>query len=76
MRIGPNEVVFGDADTYRKLSGVRSTFAKGPWYEPARVFPEQDSLFSMTDDNLRKELKAKVAPGVCYASNPPTIWAF
>lgn len=64
MRAGPNEVLFGDADTYRRLSGVRSTFTKGPWYAPAKIVPDQDSLFSMRDDALRKELKAKLTPGV------------
>ena len=62
--MGPNEVMFGDADTYRKINGVRSDFFKGPWYEPSRVLPDQDSLFSMRDDDLRKELRAKLTPGV------------
>ncbi len=68
MRVGPREVLFGDAETYRLLSGVRSDFTKGPWYELARILPDQDSLFSMRDDGLRKELKAKLAPGVRSAT--------
>ncbi|EON98252.1 putative cytochrome p450 protein [Phaeoacremonium minimum UCRPA7] len=64
IRVGPNEVMFGDADTYRRINGVRSEFIKGPWYEPSRILPDQDSLFSMRDDDLRKDLKAKLAPGV------------
>ncbi|KAH8895795.1 cytochrome P450 [Thozetella sp. PMI_491] len=63
VRVGPNEILFGDAETYRKLSSVRSTFTKSPWYEPSRIVPDQDSLFSMRPDAPRKELKAKLAPG-------------
>ncbi|KAJ0383676.1 hypothetical protein COL922a_010000 [Colletotrichum nupharicola] len=61
VRVGPNEVLFGDADTYRKISAVRSDFTKGPWYELAKVVPDQHSLFSMRDDEQRKELRAKLS---------------
>ncbi|KAM0286256.1 hypothetical protein ACHAQH_000984 [Verticillium albo-atrum] len=63
VRVGPNEVMFADAETYRTVNGVRSEFTKGPWYEPSRVLPDQDSLFSMRDDKLRKDLKGRMAPG-------------
>lgn len=55
--------MFADAETYRSVNGVRSDFIKGPWYEPSRVLPDQDSLFSMRDERLRKDLKARLAPG-------------
>ena len=55
--------MFADAETYRNVNGVRSDFIKGPWYEPSRVLPEQDSLFSMRDEGLRKDLKSRLAPG-------------
>ena len=55
--------MFGDAETYRSVNGVRSDFTKGPWYEPSRVLRDQDSLFSMRDEKLRKDLKAQLAPG-------------
>ncbi|TDZ27753.1 Cytochrome P450 monooxygenase lolP1 [Colletotrichum spinosum] len=63
VRVGPNEVLFGDADTYRRISAVRSDFTKGPWYQLAKVVPDQHSLFSMRDDEQRRELKAKLSPG-------------
>ncbi|KAK3934715.1 cytochrome P450, partial [Diplogelasinospora grovesii] len=63
VRIGPNLVMFGDADTYRRLSSVRSEFTKGPWYKPSRLLPDQDSLFSMRDEEKRRELRAKLTPG-------------
>ncbi|KAL0941418.1 cytochrome p450 [Colletotrichum truncatum] len=63
VRVGPNEVLFGDADTYRKISAVRSDFTKGPWYELSKIVPDQHSLFSMRDDEERKELRAKLTPG-------------
>ncbi|KAF5526042.1 Cytochrome P450 monooxygenase lolP1 [Colletotrichum aenigma] len=69
VRVGPNEVLFGDADTYRKISAVRSDFTKGPWYELAKVVPDQHSLFSMTDDEQRKELGAKLSEGYAGRDN-------
>lgn len=55
--------MFADAETYRAVNGVRSEFTKGPWYEPSRIMPDQDSLFSMRDDKLRKDLRARMTPG-------------
>ncbi|KAK2777617.1 cytochrome p450 [Colletotrichum kahawae] len=69
VRVGPNEVLFGDADTYRKISAVRSDFTKGPWYELAKVVPDQHSLFSMRDDEQRKDLKAKLSEGYAGRDN-------
>ncbi|KAI8315315.1 Cytochrome P450 monooxygenase lolP1 [Colletotrichum sp. SAR11_59] len=69
VRVGPNEVLFGDADTYRKISAVRSDFTKGPWYELAKVVPDQHSLFSMRDDEQRKELRAKLSEGYAGRDN-------
>ncbi|KAK2052135.1 cytochrome P450 [Colletotrichum caudatum] len=69
VRVGPNEVLFGDADTYRTISAVRSDFVKGPWYALSKVVPDQDSLFSLRDDQERKELKAKLSPGYSGREN-------
>ncbi|KAJ5000721.1 Cytochrome P450 monooxygenase lolP1 [Colletotrichum sp. SAR 10_66] len=69
VRVGPNEVLFGDADTYRRISAVRSDFTKGPWYELAKVVPDQHSLFSMRDDEQRKELRAKLSEGYAGRDN-------
>ncbi|GKT56610.1 cytochrome P450 [Colletotrichum tofieldiae] len=69
VRVGPNEVLFGDADSYRFISAVRSNFTKGPWYALSKVVPDQDSLFSLRDDEKRKELKAKLSPGYAGREN-------
>ncbi|KXH36485.1 cytochrome P450 [Colletotrichum simmondsii] len=69
VRVGLNEVLFGDPDTYRKISAVRSDFTKGPWYALAKVVPDQDSLFSMRDDDLRKEYRTKLSPGYAGREN-------
>ncbi|KAK1706239.1 cytochrome P450 [Colletotrichum lupini] len=69
VRVGPNEVLLGDPDTYRKMSAVRSDFTKGPWYALAKVVPDQDSLFSMRDDDLRKEYRTKLSPGYAGREN-------
>ncbi|KAK2000903.1 cytochrome P450 [Colletotrichum falcatum] len=69
VRVGPNEVLFGDANSYRIISAVRSDFVKGPWYALSKVVPDQDSLFSLRDDQERKELKAKLIPGYAGREN-------
>ncbi|KAK1977679.1 cytochrome P450 [Colletotrichum cereale] len=69
VRVGPNEVLFGDADSYRIISAVRSDFVKGPWYALSKVVPDQHSLFSLRDDQERKELKAKLSPGYAGREN-------
>ncbi|OHW89593.1 cytochrome p450 [Colletotrichum incanum] len=69
VRVGPNEVLFADADSYRIISAVRSDFTKGPWYALSKVVPDQDSLFSLRDDEKRKELKAKLSPGYAGREN-------
>ncbi|KAM7207210.1 Cytochrome P450 [Naviculisporaceae sp. PSN 640] len=63
MRIGPGTVMFGDPETHRMMSGVRSEFTKGPWYEASRMVPDQDSVFTSLDETWRKATKAKMAPG-------------
>lgn len=65
MRIGPGTVMFGDPETHRMMSGVRSEFTKSPWYEASRMVPDQDSVFTSLDESWRKATKAKMAPGVC-----------
>jgi len=65
-RVGPNEVLIGDAEEYRRICAVRSQFQKGPWYDAARVVPDQDSIFSMRDEKDRAELKSKLSAGVSF----------
>ena len=69
VRVGPNLVMFGDPDTYRHISGVRSSFFKGPFYQTAKVLPDTDSLFSMVDEEGRKELRAQLTPGVSHPTH-------
>ncbi|GKT44664.1 cytochrome P450 monooxygenase lolP1 [Colletotrichum spaethianum] len=64
IRVGPNEVLFGDADSYRIIYAVRSDFTKGPWYALSKFVPDQHSLFSLRDDAKRKDLKAKLSPAI------------
>ena len=70
VRVGPNELMFSDAETFRKLSAIRSKYIKGPFYELARAVPGEDHLFSMRDEEKRRLLKTKMAPGVRVVSNP------
>jgi hypothetical protein len=56
--------MFSDPDTFRKISAVRSPYTKGEFYTFARLVPDEDNLFSMRDEEKRRELKAKMASAV------------
>ncbi|TVY80948.1 Cytochrome P450 monooxygenase [Lachnellula suecica] len=62
-RIGPNELMCSDADTMRRIAGVRSKYTRGGFYEAMKFNPVQDNLLSTRDENVHFELKAKTAAG-------------
>lgn len=63
IRTGPNEVLYGDIDTFRMVMSTRSSFLKPKWYESTR-FTETHNLVSMSDEEQHRARKAKLAPGV------------
>lgn len=67
IRIGPNELLSVDPDIIRRMSGVRSGYTKGSFYDTARFVPEVDNIVSIRDEEKHKVLRAKLAPAVSYA---------
>lgn len=62
FRLGPNIIMFGDADIVRKLGAARSPFTKGPFYELSR-FSDEDNVFSACDESRHRDLKTKLSLG-------------
>ncbi|PHH62642.1 hypothetical protein CDD82_1985 [Ophiocordyceps australis] len=63
VRTGPNMLMVSDADVLRHMSAARSEYTRGPYYKAVRINPDQDNIFSMTDDIIHKELKSKMGLG-------------
>ena len=55
--------MFSDADTHRRVSGIRSQYARGPFFEVMRAQPGKDHVFSTRDEQKHKELKANMDEG-------------
>ncbi|KAJ5016270.1 Cytochrome P450 monooxygenase lolP1 [Colletotrichum sp. SAR 10_99] len=69
VRIGPNTVMFSDPDTLKRIAAARSRYTKGEWYAVGRTTPGEDHLFSMRDEEKRKNLKSKMGPGYSGLEN-------
>ncbi|KAI8316276.1 hypothetical protein K4K59_000174 [Colletotrichum sp. SAR11_240] len=69
VRIGPNTVMFSDPDTLKRIAAARSKYTKGEWYAVGRTTPGEDHLFSMRDEEKRKNLKSKMGPGYSGLEN-------
>ncbi|KAJ8128706.1 hypothetical protein O1611_g4928 [Lasiodiplodia mahajangana] len=59
-RIGPNELLSTDPDVLRMMSGVRSSYTKGVFYETGRITPNQDNVVSLRNDDEHRALRAKM----------------
>jgi hypothetical protein len=68
VQIAPGEVMFTDADAFRRVGSARGGYRKSEWYECFRFTPGQDHLISMRDDETRRVRKAKLATGVSETS--------
>ncbi|KAF6810739.1 cytochrome p450 [Colletotrichum plurivorum] len=69
VRIGPNTVMFSDPETLKQIAAVRSAYTKGDWYAVGRTTPGEDHLFSLRDEEKRKQLKSKMGPGYSGLEN-------
>lgn len=70
VRLSPTEVIFSDANTLRRVSGIRSQYTRGPFYEVMRAQPNKDHVSSTRDEQRHKELKSKMGPGVGFLQMP------
>ncbi|TVY82905.1 Pisatin demethylase [Lachnellula suecica] len=68
-RIGPNEISCNDVDVLRKITGARSLYQRGPFYDSLKLSPDRDNLLSTRDNDLHRSLKVKLAPGYSGKEN-------
>ena len=62
-RIGPKELITDDAETLRRINGVRSPFVRSDWYEATAFSHEINHASCETDDDLHAERRTKLIPG-------------
>ena len=63
-------VMYSDPETFARVVGVRSAYTKGSFYSSVRLPPVEDNVFSTTDADEHKVLRAKLAGGVSKPSLP------
>ncbi|CAG9989777.1 unnamed protein product [Clonostachys byssicola] len=63
VRIGPNELLSTDPEVVRRISGVRSRYQKGRFYDSGKVTPGVDTVVSMRDEEKHKAMRAKMWAG-------------
>lgn len=71
-RVGPNDLVAGDAAVIRRMMAVRSPYTRSEWYVGVRFDPVTDNVASMRDEKKHNELRAMMAAGVSR-SRPRTL---
>ncbi|KIW19931.1 hypothetical protein PV08_00506 [Exophiala spinifera] len=60
VRIGPNEVATDDAEIVRQISPTKSSYPSGSWYKTGKFNPYRENLFSTTDIEEHKKLRARL----------------
>ncbi|KAK4451284.1 cytochrome P450 [Podospora aff. communis PSN243] len=69
VRVGPNHVIYSDAETCRRVSAIRSGYTRGPYYEGTRFMPGEDHVGSIVDDKKHAALRKLLAPGYSGLEN-------
>ncbi|KAF2174256.1 hypothetical protein M409DRAFT_16520 [Zasmidium cellare ATCC 36951] len=63
VRVGPNQLITGDAEQWRKMGSIRSSYTRSNFFEAARFRRGEDSVLSMRDEKAHTDLRAKLGPG-------------
>ncbi|ROW02925.1 hypothetical protein VSDG_01713 [Cytospora chrysosperma] len=61
IRVGPGLILTDDPNVLRRISGVRSTYAKDAFYRASLKHPDHDTMFSMVDITEHDKRKALLA---------------
>ncbi|KAK4545870.1 hypothetical protein LTR36_002434 [Oleoguttula mirabilis] len=69
-RIGPSMLITSDPELFRRMSAVRSTFTRGPWYAALKLHPERDNITSYVDERKHADIRNRMAPGYSGKENP------
>ena len=71
IRVGPTRVLCSDVDTLYRISGVRSQYKKGEWYDVSKVSKHGEHTLSLRNPEPRRERKKYIGPAVSNA--PPDV---
>ncbi|EMC98319.1 hypothetical protein BAUCODRAFT_32339 [Baudoinia panamericana UAMH 10762] len=62
-------LVTSDPELFRRMSAVRSSFTRGPWYKALKLHPERDNITSYVDENKHAAIRTRMAPGYSGKEN-------
>lgn len=68
-RIGPGMLLTSDPELFKRMSAVRSTFTRGPWYAALKLHPERDNITSYVDERKHGDIRNRMAPGYSGKEN-------
>lgn len=79
VRVAPNQLVTGDAEQWRKMGAIKSSYIRSNFFIAARFREGEDSVLSMRDEKAHTELRAKLSPGYSGKEVPgmnlrPKVW--
>ncbi|KAI2627187.1 cytochrome P450 [Xylaria nigripes] len=63
IRIGPNELLVGDAQSIWKMNSVRGAYGRGAWYNSMKIDPYGHHVLSERDTAKHDKRRAKLAAG-------------
>ncbi|KAI7774803.1 hypothetical protein LA080_007773 [Diaporthe eres] len=63
VRVGPNELITGDAEIIRKINKERSGYNRSAWYNGGRINPYYDNMFSTQQPTAHTKYKSRVGHG-------------
>ena len=62
-------LITSDPELFRRMSAVRSTFTRGPWYAALKLHPERDNITSYVDERKHADIRTRMAPGYSGKEN-------
>lgn len=63
-------LITSDPDLFRRMSAVRSSFTRGPWYAALKLHPERENITSYVDERKHADIRSRMAPGYSGKENP------
>ncbi|KAI4592647.1 hypothetical protein KJ359_010549 [Pestalotiopsis sp. 9143b] len=70
VRVGPNELTTDDPEVLRNMASVRSDYGRDTWYKGGRANPHHDNVFTLLDQTVHRERKAKIVGGFAGREAP------
>ncbi|KAJ8069260.1 hypothetical protein OCU04_002923 [Sclerotinia nivalis] len=64
VRISPNSILVSDPETTRKVLGVGSIFARGPWFDSLRLDPYTTNVVSERNSKKHQQMRSILSAGL------------